>query len=216
MKIKVLIADDHPVVREGIKQLLDLDEKINIVGCASDGLECLNLIKLLNPDIVLLDVNMPRLNGIQVLKEIKKTKIKVKSLMLTIHNEVEYLIEAVEFGCNGYVLKDSDSDTLRRAIYSINNNQTYIQPDLIPILNSGLIKKEKEVEKYKFHGLTKREVEVLKLIAEGLFNKEIGDRLSISERTVKNHISNIFKKIDASDRTQAAVYAIKNNIIKIT
>lgn len=216
MKIKVLIADDHPIVREGIKQLLDLDEKIKVVGCASDGLECLSLIELLAPDIVLLDINMPRLNGMQVLKEIKKSKIKVKTLILTIHNEVEYLVEAVDIGCNGYILKDSDSDTLRRAIYSIYSNQTFIQPDLIPVLNQGLIKKENEVEKYKSHGLTKREVEVLKQISEGLFNKEIADKLSISERTVKNHISNIFKKIDASDRTQAAVYAIKNNIIQIT
>lgn len=215
MKIKILIADDHPVVREGIKQLLDLDEKFKIVGCAGDGIECLNLIKLLEPDIVLLDINMPRLNGIQVLKELKKANIKVKTLMLTIHNEVEYLMEAVDIGCNGYVLKDSDSDTLRKAIYSIYDNQMFVQPDLVPVLNSGLIKREQEKERKVSHGLTKREIEVLKLISEGLFNKEIADKLTISERTVKNHISNIFKKIDASDRTQAAVYAIKHNIIQI-
>ncbi len=215
MKIKILIADDHPIVREGIKQLLELDEKIKIVACASDGEECLKLIKLLGPDVVLLDINMPRLNGIQVLREIKKSNVKLKVLMLTIHNEVQYLMEAVDLGCNGYVLKDSDSDTLRKAIYAVYDNQTFIQPELISVLNSGLIKKEADMERNKTHGLTKREVEVLKLISEGLFNKEIADRLSISERTVKNHISNIFKKIDVSDRTQAAVFAIKNSIIEI-
>src|SRR5690606_13356461 len=129
--------------------------------------------------------------------------IKVKTLMLTIHNEVEYLMEAVDIGCNGYVLKDSDSDTLRKAIYSIYDNQMFVQPDLVPVLNSGLIKREQEKERKVSHGLTKREIEVLKLISEGLFNKEIADKLTISERTVKNNISNIFKKIDASDRTQA-------------
>lgn len=215
MKIKILIADDHSIVREGIKQLLELDEKIKIVACASDGEECLKLIELLGPDVVLLDINMPRLNGIQVLREIKKSNVKLKVLMLTIHNEVQYLMEAVDLGCNGYVLKDSDSDTLRKAIYAVYDNQTFIQPELIPVLNSGLIKKEADMERNKTHGLTKREVEVLKLISEGLFNKEIADRLSISERTVKNHISNIFKKIDVSDRTQAAVFAIKNSIIEI-
>lgn len=212
-KIKVMIADDHSMVREGIMNLLELDDNLDVVGFAKDGSDCINKIPELNPDVLLLDINMPNMNGIEVLQELHDRRSKVKVIMLTIHNEGEYILKAVDIGCAGYVLKDSDSNMLKKAIYTVYAGDSFIQPDLIPVLNARLIKKEQEDE--QLEKLTKREVEVLILLSEGLFNKEIAYKLDISERTVKNHISNIFKKINVSDRTQAAVFAIKNNLVKL-
>lgn len=213
MAIEVMIADDHSMVREGLKQLLELDGDILITGEASDGIECLKLLEESLPQVLLLDINMPNMNGLEVLEKIKEKKIDTKVIILTVHNEVEYLLKAVEIGIDGYMLKDSDSSELKKAILSVIQGESYIQPSLIPILNSKMI--ERDVEKEKLNLLTKREVDVLKLMAVGSYNKEIGEKLNISERTVKNHISSIFKKIEVSDRTQAAIFAIKNNLINI-
>ena len=210
MSVKILIADDHSMVREGFRQLLQLEDEFEVVGEAANGQAALELIKELQPDVLLLDINMPIKNGLEVLEELKKLKTNTKALMLTIHNEVEYLIKAVEIGCNGYLLKDSSFQILKDAINLVNSGESYIQPELTPILNAGLMRKN-EIEE----NLTKREIEVLKLVAVGKINREIAVELDISERTVKNHISNLFKKINVSDRTQAAVYAIKNDLIKI-
>lgn len=213
MSIKVMLVDDHILIREGIKQLLEFDGTIEVIEQASDGFECLDKLNSINPDILLLDINMPKMNGIDVLKELKTRKNPPKVLILTVHSEVEYLVKAVDIGANGYILKDSDSSELKQAITDIMNNETYIQPSLIPSLNSRLI--NRDLDKEKLNSLTKREIEILAQVASGMFNKEIAINLNISERTVKNHISNIFKKIDVSDRTQAAVFAIRNNIINL-
>ena len=213
MSIKVMLVDDHALIREGIKQLLEFDGSIEVIEQASDGTECLEKLKTVRPDILLLDINMPKMNGIEVLEALKAKKDPVKVLILTVHSEVEYLVKAVDIGANGYILKDSGSVELKQAIMDIINNDSYIQPSLIPALNSRLINRDMDKEKLK--SLTKREVEILAQVASGMFNKEIANNLGISERTVKNHISNIFKKIDVSDRTQAAVFAIRNNIINL-
>ncbi len=213
MPINVIIADDHKMIREGIRQLLEFDGKIKVIGEAGNGNECVELLKKVIPDILLLDINMPGMNGLEVLKYVRNNKINTKVLILTVHNEVEYLINAVDIGINGYILKDSESEILKNAIYTIKDGETYIQPELIPMLNSRMIKRD--IDKEKLDSLTKREIEVLKAISGGLLNKEIATNLGISERTVKNHISNIFKKIDVADRTQAAVFAIKNNVVKL-
>lgn len=213
MAVNILLADDHRMVREGLKQLLETDSEINVVAEAGDGYECLNLTNKTKPDIVLLDINMPNMDGIQVLNIMKQQKMLCKFIVLTIHNEIEYLVKALEIGCDGFILKDSDFDTLKKAIFSVYSGETYIEPSLMPLLNSSLA--ERDVLKEKVSDLTRREMEVLKMIASGAFNKEIALTLNISERTVKNHVSNIFKKIGVSDRTQAAVFAIKNNIISI-
>lgn len=213
MAVEVIIADDHSMVREGLKQLLELDGDIVVIGEASDGVECLDLLEKKLPQALLLDINMPNMNGLEVLEKIKEKNLDTKVIILTVHNEVEYLLKAVEIGIDGYMLKDSNSDELKKAIYSVIDGESYIQPNLIPILNSKMI--ERDVEKENLALLTKRELEVLKLMAVGSYNKEIGEKLNISERTVKNHISSIFKKIDVSDRTQAAIFAIRNNLISI-
>lgn len=213
MSINIMLVDDHALIREGIKQLLEFDGSMKVIEQACDGEDCLKKLEHVTPDILLLDINMPNLNGIDVLEEIKKKNLPIKVLMLTVHSEVEYLIKAVDIGADGYILKDSGSVELKNAINCIIEGESYIQPSLIPALNSRLI--NRDVDKDKIDSLTKRELEILTQIASGMFNKEIANNLDISERTVKNHISNIFKKIDVSDRTQAAVFAIRNNIVRL-
>ena len=213
MAVKIMIADDHSMIREGLKNLLELDGDIQVIAEAVDGKDCLEKLDIVKPDVLLLDINMPRMNGLDVLKNLKERRIKVKVLVLTAHNEIEYLMKAVDIGINGYVLKDSESAELKKAIFTIVDGETYIQPSLIPALNAKRIEKNEDEE--KIEELTKRELEVLKLLAIGMYNKEIAEKLNISERTVKNHVSNIFKKLEVTDRTQAAVFAIRNNLIQI-
>ncbi len=213
MAVKIMIADDHSMIREGLKSLLELDGDIQVIAEAEDGKDCLDRLDIVTPDVLLLDINMPKMNGLEVLKNLKERHIKVKVLVLTVHNEIEYLMKAVDIGINGYVLKDSESAELKKAIFTIVEGETYIQPSLIPALNAKRIEKNEDEE--RIDDLTKRELEVLKLLAIGMYNKEIAEKLNISERTVKNHVSNIFKKLEVTDRTQAAVFAIRNNLIQI-
>lgn len=213
MPARIIIADDHSMIREGLKGLLELDGEVEVIGEASNGIECLKLLKSIVPQVLLLDINMPEMNGLQVLEKIKKDNINVKVIILTVHNEIEYLLKAVDIGIHGYLLKESEASELKKAIFAVVNGETYIQPNLIPILNSKMI--ERDVEKEKIDLLTRREMEVLKLLSVGLYNKEIGEKLNISERTVKNHISSIFKKIDVADRTQAAVFSIRNSLVNV-
>ena len=213
MAINIMITDDHSMIREGLKSLLELDGDIKVIAEAVDGRDCLHKLDVYKPDVLLLDINMPNMNGLDVLKELKARKSKVKVLVLTVHNETEYLMKAVDIGINGYVLKDSESAELKKAIHTIMDGETYIQPSLIPALNAKRLERNEDEE--KIDSLTRRELEVLKLLAIGMYNKEVAEKLEISERTVKNHISNIFKKLEVTDRTQAAVFAIRNNLIKV-
>lgn len=213
MTVKIMITDDHSMIREGLKNLLELDGDIQVIAEAVDGEDCLDKLKIFTPDVLLLDINMPKKNGLEVLQTLKDRRSKLKVLILTVHNEIEYLLKAVEIGVNGYILKDSESSELKKAIFSIMNEEDYIQPSLIPLLNSKMIEKNKD--EGKINTLTRRELQVLKLLAIGMYNKEIAEKLEISERTVKNHVSNIFKKLEVTDRTQAAVFAIRNNMIQL-
>lgn len=213
MSAKVVIVDDHSMVREGLKQLLELNGDVEVIGEACDGVECLMLLEKVLPQVLLLDINMPKMNGLEVLEKLKEENINVKVIILTVHNEIEFLIKAVEIGIDGYLLKESDSAELKKAISHVVRGETYIQPSMIPLLNSRMV--ERDIEKEKINLLTRRELEVLKLLSVGLYNKEIGKKLDINERTVKNHISSIFKKIDVTDRTQAAVFSIRNKLINV-
>lgn len=213
MAVKIMITDDHSMIREGLKNLLELDGDIEVIAEAENGEECLEKLSTVKPDVLLLDINMPKMNGLQVLQSLKDRKSKIKVLVLTVHNETEYLMKAVDIGINGYVLKDSESAELKKAIFAIVDGEDYIQPSLIPALNSKMILKNED--EIKIEALTKREMQVLKELAVGKFNRDIAKEMEISERTVKNHISSIFKKLDVTDRTQAAVFAIRNNLITI-
>ncbi|MCG8499453.1 MAG: response regulator transcription factor [Firmicutes bacterium] len=212
-KIRVLIADDHSMVRQGLKQIVELEGDIEVIAQAANGEEAVNLAMQIHPDVILMDINMPKLNGIQALGQLKERECPAKVVMLTIHTEREYLVKTVQLGAAGYVLKDADSEVLIKAIRSVYNGQSYIQPNMTTELIKEFNRVTTEDDRNKNQKLlTKREIEVLELIAEGMLNKEIAAKLYISEKTVKNHVSNIFKKLNVSDRTQAAIYAFKNNI----
>ncbi|NLY44052.1 MAG: response regulator transcription factor [Clostridiaceae bacterium] len=213
--IRVLIADDHSMVRQGLKQIVELEKDIEVVAQASNGEEAVDLALKLKPDVVLMDINMPKMNGIQAVAQLKEKGCPSKIIMLTIHADHEYLIKTVQLGAAGYVLKDADSDVLIKAIRSVYEGQSYIPPNMTTEIIRGFTQATAEDSRSKVQNLlTQREIEVLELIAEGMLNKEIAAKLYISEKTVKNHVSNIFKKINVSDRTQAAIYAFKHNIKK--
>lgn len=214
-KISLMIADDHVLMRQGLKQLLELEEDIAVIAQSGDGEETVKKALEYNPDVILLDINMPSMNGIEVLRRLKDLGTVSKIIMLTIHEDKEYLFETMKIGADGYVLKDSDADSLIKAIRDVNMGKTYIQPSIASMLVEGLEEKDSNKELDKIRQLTKREYEVLSLIAEGLSNKDIADKLFISEKTVKNHVSSIFKKLDVNDRIQAAIFAFKNDIKKI-
>ncbi len=214
--ILVLIADDHSLMREGLKQLLELEPDIKVISLVSSGEEVLMEAQKHRPDVILLDINMPGMNGLDTLRRLRDIGVSSKIIMLTIHNDREYLYETIRTGANGYVLKDSDSDTLIKAIRDVNDGKSYIQPSLSELLVKDFnAKGEKSKETTLVDSLTKREFEVLTLIAEGMNNREIAEKLFISEKTVKNHVSNIFKKIGVSDRVQAAIFTYRNNIKKL-
>lgn len=212
-KINILIADDHTMVRQGLKQILELEKDISVVAMASNGNEAVILAKEHKPDIILMDINMPGINGLQAIKEIKQYMIPCRIIVLTIHEDREYLFKTLQMGAEGYVLKDAEPAVLIEAIRSVYKGQSFIQPNM----TRELVKEFNRVtlhekDKSEDNNLTSREIQVLELIAEGMINKEIAKKLYISEKTVKNHVSNIFKKLDVSDRTQAAIYAFKHNI----
>jgi len=213
MPINIMLVDDHAMIREGLKQLLELDGEIKVVSEAGDGESCLRQLEVYKPDVLLLDINMPKMNGLEVLYKIREKKINVKTIVLTVHTEIEYLLKAVDIGLNGYMLKDSDLEELKKAIIAVYEGETYIQPSMIPYMNSKTTINTTDQE--FIDSLTRREYDVLKLLSVGMYNRDIGTKLEISERTVKNHISNIFKKINVNDRTQAAVFAIRNKIVDI-
>lgn len=208
-----MLVDDHKLISEGIRQLLSFNPTIEVVSMVTSADECLSTFMNVKPDVILLDINLPDMNGISVLKEIKRRSKKVKVMMLTIHNEVEYLIESLDAKADGYILKESGSDELISAIKTVYDGERYIQPSLIPSLNARLIQNESADNVLR--ELTKRETQMLAFIATGKSNAEIAEILKISDRTVKNHISNLFKKINVKDRTQAAVFAIRNNVVRM-
>lgn len=214
-KISVLIADDHSLLRQGLKQILELEKDISVVSQASNGSEAIQCARECKPDVILMDINMPGTNGLQAIKEIKQEKLQSRIIVLTIHEDREYLFKTLQMGAEGYVLKDAEPSVLIEAIRSVYSGQSYIQPNM----TSELVREFNRVtmhekEKHDDSNLTSREIEVLELIAEGMINKEIAKQLYISEKTVKNHVSNIFRKLNVSDRTQAAIYAFKHNIKK--
>lgn len=213
MSIKVILVDDHIIVREGIRKLLEYDGNFDVVAEAGTGKEFFDKLENIKTQVVILDINLPDINGFQILDEIKRRNLVLKVIILTGDDNLNNISNALEKGAIGFLSKKCDGLELKKAIIKVLNNEIYIQHSLNKLMNKKTTIKIND--KSKIDSLTKRELEVLIQIANGLFNKEIAIFLNISERTVKNHVSNIFKKIGVSDRTQAAVFAIRNNVIDL-
>ena len=215
-RIKVMIADDHELIREGLSRVLDMENDIEVICKAKSGVEAVESVRKCKPDILLLDINMPEMNGIDTLKKIKSTALKVKIVMLTVYDDIEYVSQCINLGADGYVLKDSDSDTLVKTKRVVYDGGSYIQPTLATQLIKYMTNESKNAsDKVLLEALTRREVSVMKEIASGLSNKGISEKLDISEKTVKNHVSSILKKLELQDRTQVAIYAIKNKLVEL-
>lgn len=218
MPVRILIADDHALLRQGIKNVLDLEDDLVTVGEAADGEEAIAKTRELQPDLLLLDLNMPKVNGLEVIKNVKQALPDLKVLVLTILDDENYLFEVIKNGAAGYVLKDIEPRMLVQAIRAVYAGESFIYPTLTKKLINE-VNRAQSLERGHRRGrddrLTYREMEVLQLIAQGMSNAEIAGQLFLSEKTVKNHLTSIFRKLNVSDRTQAALYAVKHKIVSL-
>jgi len=217
-KTKIIIIDDHQLFREGVKRILEFEPSFEVVAEGSDGSEAKGLVEAHKPNVVLMDINMPNVNGIEATRELVEKFPKTKIIILSIHDDENYVTHALKSGANGYMLKEMDADALISAIKVVAEGGSYLHPRVTTNLMKEFRRLAKEEgNKYlpniehrrPFHLLTRRECEVLQLLVDGKSNRGIGDALFISEKTVKNHVSNILQKMNVNDRTQAAVEAIK-------
>jgi DNA-binding NarL/FixJ family response regulator len=212
VSIRVLIADDHHVVRRGLVFFLRTQKGLEIIGEAANGKEAVELAKSLKPDIILMDLVMPEMDGIQATKIIKKEQPEIKIMMLTSFSDQDHVIPALEAGASGFQLKDIQPDELITSIKKIMSGENQLHPKATSYLLANLSNKSKS-EKDLIEELTKRELDVLKEIAKGKSNKEIAAALFITEKTVKTHVSNLLAKLELADRTQAALYAVRNHLL---
>ena len=209
-----MLVDDHTLIRKGLKLILEAEPDIKIIEEASDGNEAINKAFACKPDIIIMDINMPVLNGLDSLKKMKELGVTSKVIILTAHTNKEYIIAATKIGAKGYLFKDAEPFNLIKAIREVSKGRSYIELSVANILSYGNNNQvnNKEIEPEKIALLSRREYEVLVLLSEGFNNKEIGKELFISEKTVKNHITNIFKKLEVNDRVQATIFALSNSI----
>lgn len=215
-KVKVLIADDHALVREGLYKVLSMEERINIVGEAENGDQAINLSFTIKPDIVLMDINMPVINGIEATRIIKNQRPDIGIIALTIHDQEEYLFELIKAGVSGYVLKDISPDLLIQTILRVAGGESFIPPSLTAKVFGEFTRLSSLSARHANpQGLTTREIDILRLVAQGDNNRSIAGKLHISDKTVKNHLTSIFQKLGVADRTQAAIYAVKSKIANL-
>ncbi|GAA4072284.1 response regulator transcription factor [Amphibacillus indicireducens] len=223
MTKKIVIIDDHVLFREGVKRSLDFEDSFEVVAEGADGDEALSLVEKYQPDVVLMDINMPNVDGVQATKRIFAKYPEVHVIILSIHDDENYVTHALKSGANGYLLKEMDSDALIDAIKIVSEGGSYLHPKVthnlvkefqrLSEVQSGSIE---DIEYRKpLHLLTRRECEVLQLLADGKSNRAISEHLFISEKTVKNHVSNILQKMNVNDRTQAVVMAIRNGWVEV-
>ena len=217
--IRVLIADDHALFRRGLNMVLESEEGIDVVAEAEDGQDAIAKSEEFAPDVVLMDVRMPRVSGIEATRTIRDVIPTAKILMLTVSDEEEDLYEAIKAGANGYLLKEISIEEVASAVRAVHNGQSLISPSMASkLLNefASMIKKTDERQQVPTPRLTDREMEVLRLVAKGLNNRDIAKELFISENTVKNHIRNILEKLQLHSRMEAVVYAVREKLLEIT
>ncbi|MDT9026857.1 MULTISPECIES: response regulator transcription factor [Rossellomorea] len=224
MATNIVIIDDHQLFREGVKRILEFEPSFNVVAEGDDGSEAMNLVETHEPDVVLMDINMPETNGVEATRELMDRYPDTKVIILSIHDDENYVNHALKTGALGYLLKEMDSEALVDAVKIVADGGSYVHPKVTHNLvaeykrlanaqNSGGFQ-QSEVRR-PLHLLTRRECEVLQMLADGKSNRGIGEGLYISEKTVKNHVSNILQKMNVNDRTQAVVTAIKNGWVEV-
>ena len=213
LKIKVLIVDDHQVVRQGLRTFLELQEDVLVVGEAEDGQVAVEMMQQLNPDVVLMDLVMPRLDGISATRQVKSLGSNVKVIALTSFTEDDKVFPAIQAGASSYLLKDVSPDDLVEAIRAVYRGEARLHPDIARTLMEQVAHQTSSPRESHVDDLTEMELEVINLVAHGLNNQEIAKELVISEKTVKTHISNILSKLQLEDRTQLAIYAIKKGLV---
>ena len=215
MEHATVIVEDHQLFRDGLKSMLSKRDDVVVVGEAEEGITALKLIRKLKPDLILLDLSMPKMGGISVLKDVKRELPDTRVLLLTIHESDQYVLEAFEAGANGYCIKDSSREELMMAIDSVLDGKTYISPGISDQVMEGFVSSRKRLkEKTRWDTITQREREVLKLLAEGYSNKEIGDLLNISVKTVEKHRANLIGKLDLHTVAELTAYAIQKGLIE--
>lgn len=212
-KIKILLVDDHNLLVYSLSSMLKTDERFEIVGMASNGLEAIKIFENTNPDVILMDINMPEMNGIETTKKIKESNSTSKVIMLTTHHEEAYILKSDLVGADGYLFKNCDMDELFEAIVIVNQGEKYYSKKISPDLISKILKRNYTQEELIENELTKREIEIIKAISEGLNNKEISEKLFISDRTVNTHRTNIMNKLNAKNSVDLVVKAIEKKII---
>ncbi|NLO24850.1 MAG: response regulator transcription factor [Clostridiales bacterium] len=208
MSIKILLADDHSLMREGLKQLLEMEEDLKVVGQAGTGRDLLDLVSRVQADVILLDINLPDMSGLKVLELLREKKCGMRVIMLTIHDDWEYVNQAIKLGALGYLLKDVEARSLYCAIRDVKAGKTYVHPNLAWDI---IVQKDKSMLIDK---LTSREKEILSMVSKGLGNDDIAEKLVISDKTVRNHVSSIYRKLGVRDRTQAALLGMKSDIVR--
>lgn len=221
---KIVIIDDHQLFREGVKRILDFEDSFDVIAEGDDGSDALSLYEQYLPEVILMDINMPRKNGVEATGELMVKYPEAKVIMLSIHDDESYVMHALKTGALGYMLKEMDADAIIQAIKVVAAGGSYLHPKVTRNLVSEFRRLSERENKGTFHQseirrpfhlLTKRECEVLQLLTDGQSNRMIGETLFISEKTVKNHVSSILQKMNVNDRTQAVVTAIKNGWVEV-
>lgn len=221
---KIIIVDDHQLFREGVKRILDFEDTFEVVAEGDDGTDIVNLYEQNEPDVVLMDINMPGKNGVEATADLIAVYPDAKVMVLSIHDDESYVTHALKSGALGYMLKEMDADEIVEAIKVVSNGGSYLHPKVTKNLVAEFRRLSEHENKGNFHQteirrpfhlLTKRECEVLQLLTDGQSNRTIGETLFISEKTVKNHVSSILQKMNVNDRTQAVVTAIKNGQVEV-
>jgi DNA-binding NarL/FixJ family response regulator len=211
MSIKVMIVDDHKLVREGLKAVFGQGDEVDVIGEAGSGEEAIEMVDKIKPEVILMDISMPGMNGIQATKLIRDTHPDAKIVILTMLDQEGYVYEAIKAGATGYMLKSTSSDELVKAIQTVYEGKALLHPDATAQLLKEFVQLAEN--KAKDYGLSNREMEVLQLLSEGKTNKEIAKSLWISEQTVKTHVAHIFDKLGTSDRTETVARALRSGLV---